>query len=51
MNRLKKGDPCPCCGQPIKTDDPEILQLLTEIADMRYIPTATEIAEKFNNKT
>lgn len=20
---LKPGDPCPCCGQPIKTSDPE----------------------------
>lgn len=28
---LKPGDPCPCCGQPIKTQDPEILRLLTYI--------------------
>lgn len=26
---LKPGDPCPCCGQPIKTKDPDILELLT----------------------
>lgn len=29
---LKKGDICPCCGKPIKTDDPRALQILTEIA-------------------
>ena len=28
---LKTGDPCPCCGQPIKTNDPAILSLLTYI--------------------
>lgn len=32
---LKTGDPCPCCGQPIKTDDPFLLQILTDIADHR----------------
>lgn len=25
---LKPGDPCPCCGEPIKTRDPEKLLLL-----------------------
>lgn len=30
---LKPGDPCPCCGQPIKTTDPILLQLLTRIRD------------------
>ena len=30
---LKTGDPCPCCGQPIKTKDPEILALLTYIQE------------------
>ena len=30
---LKPGDPCPCCGQPIKTKDPDILALLTHILD------------------
>ena len=29
---LKPGDPCPCCGQPIKTRDPEKLLLLNWIA-------------------
>lgn len=30
---LKPGDPCPCCGQPIKTTDPAILAFLTHIRD------------------
>lgn len=30
---LKQGDPCPCCGQPIKTKDPDMLALLTRIRD------------------
>lgn len=30
---LKPGDPCPCCGQPIKTKDPAILALLTYIQE------------------
>lgn len=30
---LRTGDPCPCCGQPIKTKDPEVLCLLTYIRD------------------
>ena len=32
---LKTGDPCPCCGQPIKTKDPDMLALLTHIRDSR----------------
>lgn len=30
--RLRTGDPCPCCGQPIRTNDPQLLELLTRIA-------------------
>ena len=30
--RLRTGDPCPCCGQPIRTTDPQLLELLTRIA-------------------
>lgn len=30
---LRPGDPCPCCGQPIKTKDPAILALLTYIQE------------------
>lgn len=32
---LRTGDPCPCCGQPILTKDPELLELLTFIRDSR----------------
>ena len=35
---LKCGDPCPFCGQPIKTNDPAILELLTLVAQRRYFP-------------
>ena len=30
---LKQGDICPCCGNPIATDDPRALMILTEIAE------------------
>lgn len=34
--RLRTGDPCPCCGQPIKTRDPEVLLVLSFIRDYGY---------------
>jgi len=37
---LKTGDPCPCCGMPIKLTDPEALRLLAMIADMLGLPEA-----------
>lgn len=30
---LRPGDPCPCCGEPIKTKDPDTLLLLSLIRD------------------
>ena len=36
IKTLQKGDPCPCCGQPIKTDDPDVLALLTEIRNQGF---------------
>lgn len=30
---LKTGDTCPCCGEPIKTKDPDTLLLLSLIRD------------------
>lgn len=33
IKMLRPGDPCPCCGQPIKTTDPAILAFLTNIRD------------------
>ncbi|MGM9660758.1 MAG: hypothetical protein ACI3WQ_09175, partial [Faecousia sp.] len=43
---LKTGDPCPCCGQPIKTKDPEILRLLTCIRDSYPLSSAYEELRK-----
>lgn len=47
---LKPGDPCPCCGQPIKTNDPAILSFLTyvqrsganQIAYHNYVGTKSD---------
>ena len=36
MKPLKTGDPCPCCGQPIKSTNPEMLRLLTDIRDFGF---------------
>lgn len=36
MTPLKTGDPCPCCGMPIKTTNPELLQLLTDIRNFGW---------------
>lgn len=29
MKILKTGDPCPCCGKPLKWKNERILQLIT----------------------
>ena len=34
LTQLRPGDPCPICGQPIKTDDPEALFVLSVLADL-----------------
>lgn len=34
IKQLKPGDICPICGQPIKTDDPEALFVLSVLADL-----------------
>lgn len=39
---LRKGDMCPCCGQTIETDDPEVLSLLTVFALGVQSPRSTE---------
>lgn len=38
MRVLKTGDPCPCCGRPIKLTDPEALRLLAMLADLMGLP-------------
>lgn len=35
---LRKGDPCPCCGNPIPTDDEATLGLLTVLAERMGLP-------------
>ena len=36
--KLKTGDPCPCCGQPIQLTDPDALRLLAMTADLLGLP-------------
>lgn len=38
MTRLKKGDICPLCGEPIETSDPFTLGYLSAWADLTPIP-------------
>lgn len=38
MRILKTGGPCPFCGQPIRTEDPQRLRLLAAIADIVGLP-------------
>lgn len=34
LTQLRPGDPCPICGQPIQTEDPEALFVLSVLADL-----------------
>ena len=38
MRVLRTGDPCPCCGMPIKLTDPDALRLLALAADLLGLP-------------
>lgn len=38
MRVLHTGDPCPCCGRPIKLTDPEALRILALTADLLGLP-------------
>lgn len=43
---LRPGDPCPCCGNPIRATDEQVLLCLTRIAELspEYIwPEETEV--------
>lgn len=42
MKLLKTGDPCPCCGQPIQTREPDLLYLLSWINHTRRFPGAED---------
>lgn len=35
---LRTGDPCPCCGMPIKMTDPDALRLLGDMCDLLGLP-------------
>jgi len=45
MKSLKTGDPCPCCGQPIRSKDPAVLMVLTWISQVGRLPTMDELNE------
>ena len=45
MKKLKKGDPCPCCGQPIKTNNPYVLRVLEWVKENGRLPSPEEINE------
>ena len=34
MKMLKTGDKCPCCGQPIVTEDERLLLILSAMNDI-----------------
>ena len=36
--KLRKGDPCPCCGNPTPTDNEITLDLLTLLAERMGLP-------------
>lgn len=51
MRMLETGDPCPCCGQPILSEDPAVLALLTRIATGRRLLTVEEIQDLRKEKS
>lgn len=46
---LRTGDPCPYCGQPIKTADPVLLRLLTCIRDEMEPQPRTEMEDDYGS--
>ena len=51
MKQLKPGDPCPCCGRPIKSRDPDVLRLLGWVAENGRLPTVDKISEILRKET
>lgn len=43
---LHRGDPCPCCGQPIQTEDPERLLFLSWLAEYSAIRDAIQAGKE-----
>lgn len=50
IKTLQKGDPCPCCGMPIKTDDPDVLELLTEIGNQGFTLVTRKMLERIRER-
>lgn len=50
MQYLKTGDLCPCCGQPILTEDPARLRTLTWIAEWAAVREVAKNREAKNNE-
>lgn len=48
MKILKKGDPYPCCGRPIQSGDPDLLLVLSWVADKKRLPTVKEVVDLYN---
>lgn len=46
---IRTGDPCPCCGQPIKTTDPVLLRLLTLIRYEMEPQPRTEMEDDYGS--
>ena len=49
MKILHRGDPCPCCGQPIQTEDPERLLFLSWLAEYSAIRDAVRAGKEENH--
>lgn len=47
---LKPDDPCPCCGQPIKTSDPDRLLVLSRLAEQARDKPAPEAAPRLTGR-
>lgn len=45
MRYLKRGDPCPLCGQPIQTDSYEELELLSCVAWVKEYLSIVDLGE------
>ncbi|MCI9114558.1 MAG: hypothetical protein HFF96_09930 [Oscillibacter sp.] len=50
MRILNTGDPCPFCGQPIRTTDPAALRLLAAVADIAGFPDPKKEAPDDGNE-
>lgn len=44
MKIYKTGEPCPCCGQPIRLTDRSALRLFSIVVDMLGLEGAAEAA-------